>query len=93
MTFKEINNVINGPSQKESDTVETTTFDFENVTYFEKNGEIKMDEKKFKEFEEVCKPVIDFLRKNYNTMCKAIISDGFCEVVSSEMGLPNKVED
>lgn len=52
-----------------------------------------MNNEKFKEFEEVCKPVIDYLRKNYNPMCKVIISDGFCEVVSSEIGLPNEVED
>jgi len=51
-----------------------------------------MDEK-MKEFEEVCKPVIDFLRKYYNPMCKAIISDGFSEVVVSDIGVPNEVQD
>jgi len=54
--------------------------------------ESKMDEKS-KEFEEVCKPVIDFLRKYYNPMCKAVISDGFSEVVISDIGVPNEVQD
>ena len=48
---------------------------------------------KMKEFEEVCLPVIEFLRKNYNPMCKAIISDGFCEVLISDIGVANEVQD
>lgn len=31
--------------------------------------------------------------KNYNPICKIIISDGFCKVVSSELGNPNEIED
>lgn len=46
-----------------------------------------------KEFEEVCKPVIEFLRKYYNPMCTAVITDGFSKIVSSEMGIPNEVQD
>lgn len=51
-----------------------------------------MDEK-MREFEDVCKPVIEYLRKYYNPMCKAIISDGFCEVVVNDIGIPNDVQD
>lgn len=55
-----------------------------------------MDEKlrvKGKEFEEACKPMIEFLRKYYDPMSKAIISDGFSEVVIGDMGYTNEVQD
>lgn len=55
-----------------------------------------MDEKtrkKYEEFQEACRPAIEFLRKNYNPMCKIIITDGFCEVVVSDIGAPNAVQD
>lgn len=48
---------------------------------------------KMGEFEEVCKPVIEYLRKYYNPMCKVIISDGFSEVVVNDIGVPNDVQD
>lgn len=48
---------------------------------------------KMREFEEACKPMIEYLRKYYNPMCKAIISDGFSEVVVSDIGVPNDVQD
>jgi len=52
-----------------------------------------MNDEKMKEFEDVCKPVIDFLRKYYNPMCKAVISDGFSEITISDIGIPNEVQD
>lgn len=51
-----------------------------------------MDEK-MREFEDVCKPVIEYLRKYYNPMRRVIISDGFSEVVVSDIGVPNDVQD
>lgn len=54
--------------------------------------EDKMNEK-MKEFEEICKPVIEYLRKHYNPMCKAIISDGFSEIVVNDIGILNDVQD
>jgi len=52
-----------------------------------------MNDEKMNEFEEACKPVIDFLRKYYNPMCKAVISDGFSEIMISDIGIPNEVQD
>lgn len=50
-------------------------------------------DKRMREFEEACKPVIEYLRKYYNPMCKVIISDGFSEVVVSDIGVPNEVQN
>jgi len=51
-----------------------------------------MDER-MEEFEKACKPMIDFLRKYYNPICKAIISDGFSEIVIGSIGMSNEVQD
>lgn len=51
-----------------------------------------MDER-IREFEEVCKPVVEYLQKYYNPMCKVIISDDFSEVVVCDIGVPNDVQN
>lgn len=51
-----------------------------------------MDER-FEELEVAVKPLIDFLNKYYNPMCKAIVSEDHVEIVSNELGLPLKVRD
>jgi len=46
-----------------------------------------MDEK-LSEFEIICKPVVEFLRKNYNPHSRVIISDDRAELLSGEIGIP-----
>lgn len=50
-------------------------------------------ERKLDEFQEACRPAIEFLRKNYDPMCKIIISDDYCEVVVNNIGVPNEIKD
>ena len=41
-----------------------------------------------KELEELSKPIIDWLLKNYDPMCRVIIEEGKVEVVRVEMSDP-----
>lgn len=43
---------------------------------------------KIKEFEEVCKPVVDYLINNHNPHCKVIITDTNAILVEDKIGIP-----
>jgi len=51
------------------------------------------DEALMSEFKELCKPLNDWLQKNYNPMTKIIIETDHAEVVEGVMGVPFKVVD
>jgi len=45
------------------------------------------------EFEKLCKPLNDWLQRNYHPHCKIIIENDHAEIVESVMGVPFKVLD
>ena len=48
---------------------------------------------KHKELLEVCRPVLEYLRDNWNPNCSVIIANDYIKVVSDEIGLPIKYEE
>ena len=53
-----------------------------------------MEEKdKADEFKELCRPLNEWLQKNYNPHTKIIIENDRAEVVISDMGVPFQVID
>lgn len=46
------------------------------------------NEQEFKELEELAKPVVEYLKKNYNPMCKVEITTNSIEIFSTEIGIP-----
>ena len=49
-------------------------------------------EQMYKELEDAAQPLVEFLYKYYNPMCKVIVNIGHVEVVEREMGLPVKLK-
>lgn len=47
----------------------------------------------FYALEKASKPLIDYLRKYYNPMTTAIVTEGKVDILSNEMGMPLEVED
>ena len=45
-----------------------------------------------KKIEELCKPVYEYLRQNYDPHCSIIISDLHIKLVRNEIGIPIKDE-
>lgn len=45
------------------------------------------------EFKELCKPLNDWLQKNYNPHTKIIIENGHAEIVEGLIGVPFEVLD
>ncbi|NFN14645.1 hypothetical protein FDB56_06955 [Clostridium botulinum] len=41
-----------------------------------------------KKLEEVCKPVVDYLKKNYDPHCAVVITDSQIRLVRDEIGIP-----
>ncbi|OSA98149.1 UNVERIFIED_ORG: hypothetical protein B2H98_05520 [Clostridium botulinum] len=41
-----------------------------------------------KNLEEVCKPVVDYLKKNYDPHCTVVITDSQMRLVRDEIGIP-----
>lgn len=41
-----------------------------------------------KKLEEVCKPVVDYLKKNYDPHCTVVITDSQIRLVRDEIGIP-----
>jgi DNA-binding XRE family transcriptional regulator len=46
---------------------------------------------KFQEFEEVCKPVVKYLKENYDPHCTVVITDNYIKLVRDEMGIPIEI--
>lgn len=44
---------------------------------------------KIKELEEISKPILEFLKKNYNPHTAVVISEDCIKVVSDEISIPN----
>lgn len=42
---------------------------------------------KIKGFEEICKPVVDYIRNNYHPNCKVIITDTNAVLVEDKIGV------
>lgn len=55
-----------------------------------KVNEMKTNEEKLKEFEEVVKPVIKFLNDNFNPHTSIIIDHGSAELVEGQMAIVTK---
>lgn len=51
------------------------------------------DTEKLKEFEGLCRPVVEWLRKNHNPHTTVVITDVRAELYSKEMGVPYEIED
>ncbi|MHC1683456.1 MAG: hypothetical protein AB6733_10950 [Clostridiaceae bacterium] len=51
-----------------------------------------MDEK-IKLLEEVCRPVVDFLKKNYDPYTTIIIAESQIKLVRDEIGIPVESDD
>ncbi|MBN1076984.1 hypothetical protein [Clostridium botulinum] len=50
---------------------------------------ISMSKKEeLKRLEEVCKPVVDYLKKNYDPHCTVVITDSQIRLVRDEIGIP-----
>ncbi|KAI3344407.1 hypothetical protein CIT17_17465, partial [Clostridium botulinum] len=50
---------------------------------------ISMSKKEeLKKLEEVCKPVVDYLKKNYDPHCTVVITDSQIRLVRDEIGIP-----
>jgi len=47
-----------------------------------------MSDKKMKELEQLCKPVAEYLKKNWDPYCTAIITDTHIRLVRDEIGIP-----
>jgi len=61
--------------------------------YFECNCDQEQIRVQFEELEQASKPLIDFLNKYYDPMCKAIVTDGHIEIVCCEMEMPLEIRD
>lgn len=44
---------------------------------------------KIKELEEISKPILEFVKKNYNLHTTVVISEDYIKVVSDEISIPN----
>lgn len=44
---------------------------------------------KIKELEEISKPILEFVKKNYNPHTTVVISEDYIKVVSDEISIPN----
>lgn len=44
--------------------------------------------KEIKELEELCKPVVDYLRENYNPYYGIVITDEGIKLMNVEIGIP-----
>ena len=52
-----------------------------------------MELKEVTEFRELVKPLVEYLRKNYNPHCKIIVECDHAEIVKGELGVPFEIED
>ena len=52
-----------------------------------------MELKEVEEFRELVKPLVEYLRKNYNPYCKIIVECDHAEIVKGELGVPFEIED
>jgi len=50
-------------------------------------------ENKHDELAELAKPLIEWLRENYDLHCQIIIEAGFAKVTRDEIGVPLEIED
>lgn len=46
-----------------------------------------------KNLNEICKPVVDYLKENYDPHCTVIITDNHIRLVRDEMGIPVRSDD
>ena len=53
----------------------------------------KMEPKEIEEFRELVRPLVEYLRKNYNPHCKIIVECDHAEIVKGELGVPFEIED
>lgn len=52
-----------------------------------------MEPKEITEFRELVKPLVEYLRKNYNPHCKIIIECDHVEIMKSELGVLFGIEN
>lgn len=52
-----------------------------------------MELKEIEEFRELVKPLVEYLRKNYNPYCKIIVECDRAEIVKGELGVPFETEN
>ena len=45
------------------------------------------------ELKELCKPLIEYLKENYDLHTTIIISEDYIKLVKDEIGIPMEVED
>lgn len=55
--------------------------------------EVDKVEKIIKELEDVTKPVVEFIKRNYNPYTTVVITDEYVKVARDEIGLPIKRTD
>jgi intracellular sulfur oxidation DsrE/DsrF family protein len=46
-----------------------------------------------KKLEELCRPIVNYLKENYNPHCEVVISQDAIRLVSTEIGIPVKKEN
>ena len=49
--------------------------------------------KAIKSLEEVCKPVVDYLKNNYHPHCTVVITDSEIRLVEDKIGIPVRSDD
>jgi hypothetical protein len=47
-----------------------------------------MSDKKMKELEQLCRPVANYLKNNWDPHCTVVITDGHIKLVRDEIGIP-----
>ncbi|MDR1837605.1 MAG: hypothetical protein LBQ89_08110 [Treponema sp.] len=57
------------------------------------NEEFKHLQEKVDEFKALCKPLNDWLQKNYDPHVKIIIEASNAEIVRGEIGIPFEIKD
>ena len=51
---------------------------------------VKYSNQEFKSLKKVCKPVVDYLKNNFNLHCAVVITDDQIKLVEDKIGIPVK---
>lgn len=52
-----------------------------------------MPNKEMEKLNELCKPVVEYLKRNWDPHCAVIITDSHIKLVRDEMGCPTRSDD
>lgn len=61
--------------------------------YHEEAPELDDQEQPIKTLEDICKPVVDYLKNNYNPHCTVIITNNQIKLVEDKISVPVRSDD